>query len=169
MSKADGPSLISRNLFVAWSRDSVHKSIHYLNTEVQGSSTSWLDQACKWCMHFPVQTHKTDIQHPQNLIKILKIMKTKVSGRPNGHWFAGHFSVDLWGRFLFFPNHVLCLNIWWYQEKNNPLLLVGQQLCHLGSLNVRTITCPKNKEPRQVSWFHIFRWIYDRICELLDG
>lgn len=120
MSKADGPSLISRNLFVAWSRDSVHKSIHYLNTEVQGSSTSWLDQACKWCMHFPVQTHKTDIQHPQNFIKILKIMKTKVSGRPNGHWFAGHFSVDLWGRFLFFSQPCLVLKYLMIPREEQP-------------------------------------------------
>lgn len=65
--KGDRPSLIPNNLFVAWSRDSDHKSIHYLSTEVQGSSTSWLDQACKWCMHFPVQIYKTDIQLLQKL------------------------------------------------------------------------------------------------------
>lgn len=127
-SKSDRASLIPHHLFVAWSRDSDHKSIHYLSTGVQGSSTSWLDQACKWCMHFPVQIYKTDIQHLQEL----EPWKQKVSGRPNGPWFARHVSVfrTLGEENDFFvPNHVFCINIWWYQENNNLLLLVGEQMC----------------------------------------
>lgn len=143
-SKGDWPSLIPHNLFVAWSRDSDLKSIHYLSTEVQGSSTSWLDQACKWCMHFPVQIYKTDIQHLQ--LEQWKQMSA-ADQMDTGLHDIFLFLVDLgWRERFFFPQPCVCINIWWYQEKNNPLLLVSQQMCPPESLNVSTNKCTKAKK-----------------------
>lgn len=139
MSKGDGPSPMPHNVFVAWSRDSDHKSIHYLNTEVQGSSTSWPDQACKWCTHFPVQTDKADIQHLKNL----KGMKTRVSSRPDGH-----FPLDLCRRKRFFFPSQQCLVHKYLMTSGEaqPLAALGRQLGHLGSLNKSTKKCTKTRK-----------------------
>lgn len=162
-SKVDRPSLIPHNLFVAWSRDSEHKSIHYLSTEVQGSSTSWLDQACKWCMHFPVQMHKTDIQH----LSTVRAMNTKVSADQMDTVFS-LFLVGLGWRegFSFILNHVLCINIWWYQHENNPLLLVVQEMCPPGSSNVSTKKGTNaRKQDKYLDCIYGYEYIFAKICK----
>lgn len=110
--------LMPHDVFVASRRDSDHKSIHYLNTEVRGSSTSWPDQACKWCTHFPVQTDKTDIQH------LKKIKREENKGQQQHKWTFSCGPLEK-KKIFFLPNSVLCINIWWLREKHNPLLLLA--------------------------------------------
>lgn len=110
--------LIPHNVFVAWSRDGDHKSIHYLNTEVQGSSTSWPDQACKWCTHFPVQTEKNRYSAPK------KLKRDENKGQQQTKWTFSCGPLQK-KKIFFLPNNVLCINIWWHWKKHNPLLLLA--------------------------------------------
>lgn len=116
----------------------------------------------------------SEIQNRYSVSTEVRAMKTNFSNSPNGHWFetffcffAGHYMKRR--IFFFTPNHVLRINIWWYQD-NKSLAARWPANVTPGKFKCLSKEMNYSYKNRQVSGLYLWLWLWylRRLVKLID-